>query len=154
MQTPTPTIPVDPPKPTFRIRIPAANRRPEEIPSRCLADLPDVGIPKGELIPVLHRDSCFTNILRKFHQAEEMNLPTAKQIDQAKAAMELAYRKWYLLRTARDTQSIRMNEFLLQLQKRAQKIRKEEIMRRVRRVMFRVNRSGPTMEVNVPGVND
>jgi hypothetical protein len=82
-----------------------------------------------------------------------MNLPTAKEIDRAKVALELAYRKWYLLRTARDTQAIRKNEFLLQLQKRAQKIRKEEIMRRVRLVIFRVNKSSPHLEVHVPGVD-
>jgi hypothetical protein len=153
MPTTTPKIPVDTPQPTFRVRIPAANRRPEEIPARVLADLPDVGIPKGELIPVLNRDSCFKNILTKFRQAEDMNLPTAKEIDRAKVALELAYRKWYLLRTARDTQAIRKNEFLLQLQKRAQKIRKEEIMRRVRLVIFRVNKSSPHLEVHVPGVD-
>ena len=149
----TPSIPLDPSKPTFRIRIPAANRSPEEIPARCLADLPDVGIPKGELIPILHRDPCFKTALTKYRQAEEMNLPTAKDIERAKAAMELAYRKWYLLRTARDTQSIRANEFLLQMQKRAQKVRKDEIMRRVKSVMFKVNRLSPHLEVNVPGVD-
>lgn len=82
-----------------------------------------------------------------------MNLPTGKEIDRAWRAVEAAYQKWYLLRTGRDTQTLRKNELLIQMQRQAQKIRKKEVLRRVRKVRFKVNQAVPHIQIRIPGVN-
>lgn len=82
-----------------------------------------------------------------------MKLPLAKEINRAKAALDLAFCKWNQLRTARDKQAIRKNKFLLQLQRRARKLRKERIIRQVRQVKFRVNKSSQHLVVHDPSVN-
>lgn len=83
-----------------------------------------------------------------------MTLPSAKEIDRAFKAVEAAYRRFYLLKTARDQRALRMNEYLVKLQKQAQIIRRNEVLKRVKKVRFAANLAVPHLAIKVPGVGE
>lgn len=83
-----------------------------------------------------------------------MTLPTAKEIDRAFQVVEAAYRKFYLLKTARDQRALRMNEHLVKLQKQAQIVRRKEVLKRVRKVRWAANLAVPHLAIKVPGVGE
>lgn len=83
-----------------------------------------------------------------------MTLPSAREIARAFGQVQKAYRKWYLLKTAREAQSVRKNELMVKMQARAAIVRRREVLAKVDRIRFRANTQAPTVKIRIPGVSD
>ncbi len=144
------TFPMGVPPPVVRARVQTAYRRASEIPSRVLDGLPSAGIPRDELGPILKKDQCFRNLLTRYHQAESISLPTAKEVARAWRQVEAAYKKWLLMRTGRETKTVRTNEVLTKMQARAVMLRRREVMARLAKIRMKSNAALNAVPIRAP----
>jgi len=80
-----------------------------------------------------------------------MTLPTSREITRAWNQMMAAYKKFLLLKTARDTQTIRQNEMMVKMQQRAAIVRRQAVMAKVAQIRWRAN--PVTAHIRVPELN-
>jgi hypothetical protein len=80
-----------------------------------------------------------------------MTLPRSKDLTRAWAQVMAAYKKWFLLKTAKDAKACRQNELIVKMQQRAAIVRRRAVLAKVERVRFKAN--PVTAHIRVPELN-